>query len=58
MTTRNFLLNYLEACANGGLGPAECGPMWQLGVIAALLVVAITVLLVLRWRARSQPRQA
>ncbi len=29
---------------------AECGPIWQLAVIAALLIIAIATLLVLQLR--------
>jgi hypothetical protein len=36
----------------------DCGPVWQLGVIAALLVIAVAALVVLRVRAAVQARSA
>ena len=45
-------MELVDACASGRVGSSECGPVWQLGVIMALLVVMTTLLLVLRLRAR------
>jgi hypothetical protein len=54
----SFLVTYVESCTGGKLGFGDCGPVWQLGVIAALLIIMITALLVMRVRARLQPEQA
>jgi hypothetical protein len=37
---------------------SDCGPIWQLGVIAALIVAAVFALLVMRFRARPAPEKA
>ena len=50
MGNQGFVLAYVQSCTNGTLGMAECGPIWQLGVIAALLLVAIIALAALRLR--------
>ncbi len=54
MNNQNFILGYVESCARGSLRYADCGPVWQMGIIAALLVLAIGILTVLRWRAGLQ----
>jgi hypothetical protein len=50
MGDQGLVLAYFQSCANGALGTAECGPIWQLGVIAGLLVVALITLAVLQFR--------
>jgi hypothetical protein len=55
--SRDFIFSYIQSCASGKLGPSDCGPIWQLGVIAAFLLAAILALLVLRVRARSVKRR-
>ncbi len=54
MSNQNFIFGYIEACARGSLRLADCGPVWQMGVIAVLLVLAIAVLAMLRLRATPQ----
>ena len=51
MGGQNFIVTYIQACTSGKLPFSECGPIWQLFVIAAFLVAAIAALLVLRMRA-------
>lgn len=50
MGDQGLVLVYVQSCASGALGAAECGPIWQLGVIAALLVIAIVTLAVMQLR--------
>jgi hypothetical protein len=57
MSNANFILNYMQVCASGKLAMAECGPIWQMAVIAVFLVLALAVLLVLRLRAGAAPRE-
>ena len=54
MSNQNFIFGYVEACAGGSLRFADCGPVWQMGGIAALLVLALAVLAMLRLRAGPQ----
>ena len=58
MGTQNFVLTYLQSCTNGKLGVSDCGPIWQLGVIAVFLLIAVVTLLVLRARSRAEPGKA
>ncbi len=58
MNNTDFIVTYVKTCASGKLGVSDCGPVWQLSVIAALLLIAIVTLLVLRLRARVQPQKA
>lgn len=58
MDNLGFVVTYVQSCTAGKLGIGDCGPVWQLGVIAALLAVSVTILLVLRLRARPQPDKA
>jgi hypothetical protein len=44
------VLAYVESCASGSLGAADCGPIWQLAVIGALLLIALATLLLLQLR--------
>jgi hypothetical protein len=50
MSNQGFVLAYVQSCTAGDLGMAECGPVWQLGIIAALLLTAIVTLALLRLR--------
>lgn len=45
---------YVHACTSGKLPLSECGPVWQLGIIAALLVCAVLALVVLRFHSRMK----
>jgi hypothetical protein len=58
MNNTDFIVTYVQTCASGKLGVSDCGPVWQLSVIAALLLIAIVTLLVLRLRARSVSAEA
>ncbi len=53
----NVVLGFVSACSSGKLPAAECAPVWQLGVIAALLVAAVTLLLVLTVRSPGRVAQ-
>ncbi len=53
----NFVLIYVQACAGGKLAFADCGPVWQLGVIAALLATSTLQLILLRMRSQGQTAQ-
>jgi len=55
---RGIIIEYVRSCTAGALGMSDCGPVWQLGVIAAFLVIAITALVVLRLRAIAQARSS
>jgi len=54
----NPVLGYVQACTIGKLPLSDCGPVWQIGVIATLLVAAIMVLtlLIMRPQGQSAPR--
>jgi hypothetical protein len=48
MGSGKFVVTYLQACTSGNLPLSECGPVWQLGIIAVLVVSAIIVLIAVR----------
>lgn len=54
MGNQKFIEVYLQACASGKLPLSECGPAWQLGVIAVLLMSAIVALIALRMHSYSK----
>jgi hypothetical protein len=56
MGDRGIIIEYVRSCTAGALGASDCGPVWQLGVIAAFLVIAIATLVILRLRAAAQAR--
>ena len=58
MGDRGIVIEYVRSCTAGTLGMSDCGPVWQLGVIAAFLVIAVATLVVLRLRAVAQARSA
>ena len=58
MDNLGFVVTYVQSCTNGKLGLSDCGPVWQLGVIAGLLVLSVTTLLVLRLRAHLRSGDA
>ena len=58
MGDRGIVIEYVRSCTAGTLGMSDCGPVWQLGVIAAFLVIAVATLVVLRLRAVAQARIA
>jgi len=45
-------MELVDACASGRLRVSDCGPVWQMGVIAVLLVIMVATLVVLRLHAR------
>ena len=49
----NYVVSYVQACAGGALPLSECGPAWQMGVIAVLLVASVMALIVLRLRGHA-----
>ena len=50
MGNRGIVVEYVRSCTAGALGVSDCGPVWQLAVIAALLAAAVTILIVVRLR--------
>lgn len=58
MNNLTFLMNYVQSCMAGKFPAADCGAVWHLIVIAALLLAAIVTLVVLRVRARPQTSNA
>jgi hypothetical protein len=50
MGNPEFIVAYVSACTRGALGVGDCGPVWQLGVIVALLLAAVVALVILRLR--------
>lgn len=57
MGSDNIVLTFVEACTSGKLSFAECGPVWQFGTIAVLLVAAIVFLVMLTMRPQGQSTQ-
>ena len=47
MHTPSFIALYLRDCASGAITIGECGPVWELTVIALLLLAAILALVYL-----------
>lgn len=41
MLGQQLVLGYVEACSSGMLPLSECDPVWELGIIGALLIVAL-----------------
>jgi hypothetical protein len=41
MLGQQFVLGYVEACGSGMLPLSECDPVWELGIIGVLLVLAL-----------------
>lgn len=56
MGDRGIIVEYVRSCTAGSLGMSDCGPVWQLTVIATFLVIAIAALVVLRLRAAALAR--
>jgi hypothetical protein len=50
MASGNFVLDFVQSCFSGKLGFSDCGPVWQMAVIAGLIVAAILFLILLRVR--------
>ena len=56
MGDRGIIIEYVRSCTAGALGMSDCGPVWQLGIIAAFLMAAILALVILRLRAAAAAR--
>jgi hypothetical protein len=54
MRDLNFILAYAQSCASGKLPLSDCGPAWQMLVIAVLLLLAVSTLVALRMRSGMQ----
>lgn len=54
MGSQSILETYVQACTSGRLPLSECGPVWQLGIIAGLLVCAVLALVILRLNSRAR----
>jgi hypothetical protein len=48
MLGQNFVVGYVKVCTGGQLPLSECGPVWQLGIISVLLVLAVLMLVAVR----------
>jgi hypothetical protein len=48
MNGNSFVWSYLQMCGTGKLPLSDCGPVWQIGIIAVILTSAIALLIVLR----------
>jgi hypothetical protein len=48
MTGQKFIIGYIQACTGGQLPLSECSPVWQLGIISVLLVLAMLMLVAVR----------
>ena len=47
MGTGNFVLSYVQECASGTLSFSDCSPFWQLGIIAILLGLLVSLALII-----------
>jgi len=54
MVADTVVMSYVYACTGGSLPLSECGPVWQLGIIATLLFFAVFALVALRILARMK----
>ena len=41
MLGQQLVLGYVEACGSGMLPLSECDPVWELGIIGVLLILAL-----------------
>jgi maltodextrin utilization protein YvdJ len=55
MGAENFIVSYVRACGSGNLPFSECGPVWQISIIAVLLLAAVAVLVVLSFQDHAKP---
>lgn len=55
MLGQHLVLGYVEACSSGMLPLSECDPVWQLGIIGVLLVVALLTLVHVHFRMKGTP---
>jgi hypothetical protein len=56
MLGQHLVLGYVEACSSGLLPLSECDPVWQLGIIGILLIVALLSLVHVHFRVKRQSR--
>ena len=54
MASGNFVLDFVQGCFIGKLGFSDCGPVWQMAVIAGLIVAAFLFLILLRVRPQGE----
>jgi hypothetical protein len=54
MDNTGLVVAFVRACVAGAPDAGDCSPVWQLGVIAVLIVLAIITLIVLRLSAGQQ----
>jgi hypothetical protein len=47
-----FVISYVQSCATGAVRIQDCGPVWQLGLIAGLVAFAIVALVAMRLSGR------
>ena len=57
MNELSMVAGYVRACLAGAPDAGDCSPVWQLGVIAVLIVLALVTLVVLRLSAQKQEAQ-
>lgn len=55
MNGSELVIEFMGSCFSGVLSASECGPVWQLSGIAALILAAVAALAVLRLRALREP---
>jgi hypothetical protein len=53
MDNTGLVVAYVRACIAGAPDAGDCSPVWQLGVIAVLIIIAIISLVVLRMSASA-----
>jgi hypothetical protein len=53
MDNTGLVVAYVRACIAGAPDAGDCSPVWQLGVIAVLIIIAIISLIVLRMSASA-----
>ena len=47
MSDKSFIWEYVRSCTAGNSSFPDCGPLWQLGAIGALLVLAVITFFIL-----------
>jgi hypothetical protein len=58
MRDLDFIVVYAHSCVGGKLPLSECGPAWQMIIIVVLLLLAVSMLVALRFRSGTQPSRA
>jgi hypothetical protein len=57
MPNLEFVFKYVQYCT-GGAPMGDCGPVWSLVLILILLIIAVTALLVMRFRGPQTAEKA